>query len=128
MKLPSDKGLVIRGEFIINKNVFEEKYKSKFTNPRNFVAGAVNQKKIEKEKFDDIDFVVYEVIKPEMIPSEQMKHLKDNVIMVKNLVKADITNDELSELLVKWRSEYDYEIDGVICINDKIYERKTGNP
>ena len=128
MKLPSDKGLVIRGEFIINKNVFEEKYKSKFANPRNFVAGAVNQKKIEKEKFDDIDFVVYEVIKPEMIPSEQMKHLKDNVIMVKNLVKADITNDELSELLVKWRSEYDYEIDGVICINDKIYERKTGNP
>jgi NAD-dependent DNA ligase len=34
----------------------------------------------------------------------------------------------LSEILLKWRAEYLYEIDGVIVTNDKVYSRKTGNP
>lgn len=128
MKLPQDKNVVLRGEFIIDKNIFKDKYKSSFANPRNFVAGAVNQKKIEAVKFNDIDFVVYEVIKPVLSPSKQMSHHGENVIMVENETRVDITNDVLSERLVKWRDEYRYEIDGVICIDDKIYDRETGNP
>ena len=128
MKLPQDKGLVVRGEFIIDKTVFNNKYQSSFANPRNFVAGAVNQKTIDDDKFNDIDFVVYEVIKPVMSPSNQLSHLGESVIMVENETRADITNDALSDLLVKWRDEYRYEIDGVICIDDKLYERETGNP
>ena len=128
MKLPRDKNVVLRGEFIIDKNIFKDKYKSSFANPRNFVAGAVNQKTIDDEKFNDIDFVVYEVIKPVMSPSKQLSHLGESVIMVENETRADITNDALSDLLVKWRDEYRYEIDGVICIDDKLYERETGNP
>lgn len=128
MELPQDKGLVVRGEFIIDKNVFKNKYQSSFANPRNFVAGAVNQKTIDDEKFNDIDFVVYEVIKPVMSPSKQLSHLGESVIMVENETRADVTNDALSDLLVKWRDEYRYEIDGVICIDDKLYERETGNP
>jgi NAD-dependent DNA ligase len=31
-------------------------------------------------------------------------------------------------MLLKWRTEYLYEIDGIICINDAIYPRVTGNP
>jgi NAD-dependent DNA ligase/DNA polymerase/3'-5' exonuclease PolX len=128
MKLPEEKGLVVRGEFIIDKSVFAEKYKANFANPRNFVAGAVNQKKIDGEKFADIDFVVYEVIKPMMSPSKQMAHLGDSVIMVENEAHDDVTNVALSELLVKWRKEHRYEIDGVICIDDKVYDRESGNP
>ena len=128
MKLPQDKGVVVRGEFIIDKTIFKNKYQGSFANPRNFVAGAVNQKTIDKEKFNDIDFVIYEVIKPVMTPSKQLSHLGESVIMVENETRTDITNDALSELLVKWRDEYRYEIDGVICIDDKIYERETGNP
>ena len=128
MKLPEEKGLVVRGEFIIDKSVFAEKYKANFANPRNFVAGAVNQKKIDGEKFADIDFVVYEVIKPMMSPSKQMAHLGDSVIMVENEARDDVTNVALSELLVKWRKEHRYEIDGVICIDDKVYDRESGNP
>ena len=30
--------------------------------------------------------------------------------------------------MLKWRAEYAYDIDGVICINDALYPRKTGNP
>ena len=46
LRLPTEKGIVIRGEFIIQKQVFSEKYSTEFANPRNFVAGVVNQKKI----------------------------------------------------------------------------------
>ena len=47
LKLPENKNIVIRGEFIIKKNIFNEKYSDNFSNPRNFVAGVINQKKVE---------------------------------------------------------------------------------
>ena len=129
LRLPTEKGIVIRGEFIIQKQVFSEKYSTEFANPRNFVAGVVNQKKIVLEKLKDIDFVAYEVIKPEMKPSEQFLFLnKQNVETVKYLVEKNISNENMSELLVEWRKNYKYEIDGVICANDEIYKRTSGNP
>ena len=34
----------------------------------------------------------------------------------------------LSDLLLKWRKEYEYEIDGIIVTNNEIYSRTEGNP
>jgi len=130
LNLPKDKNVVLRGEFIIKKAVFETNYKEKFANPRNFVAGVINQKKIEPEKYNNIDFVIYEVIKPSSKPSEQFSYLESfsNINIVKYANHDEINNNLLSHLLVEWRNNYDYEIDGVICIDDKIYERASGNP
>ena len=130
LNLPKDKNVVLRGEFIIKKAVFETNYKEKFANPRNFVAGVINQKKIEPEKYNNIDFVIYEVIKPSSKPSEQFSYLESfsNINIVKYANHDEINNNLLSDLLVEWRNNYDYEIDGVICIDDKIYERASGNP
>lgn len=129
LKLPTTKDIVLRGEFIIKKNLFKEKYAENFANPRNFVAGLINQKKFNPETFSDLDFVAYEVIKPLLKPSEQMEYLEtQDVVTVKHIVEPNITNELLSELLVDWRENYSYEIDGVICINDEIYPRQTGNP
>jgi NAD-dependent DNA ligase len=64
-----------------------------------------------------------------MLPGEQMKYLiSQDVEVVRNVVEKDVTNELLSELLVAWRDDYKYEIDGVICIDNKIYPRETGNP
>ena len=38
-----------------------------------FVAGTINGKEMDPDKFSDIDFVSYEVINPELEPTEQMK-------------------------------------------------------
>jgi len=134
LKLPSKKegenGIVIRGEFIIPKIIFENKYKKDFANPRNFVSGVVNQKTVN-EKIKDIDFVAYEVIVPSMKPSEQFEFLKTlDIKMVRfETVDSDqLTNELLSSFLVDWRKNYLYEVDGVIVVNDKIYPRKSGNP
>lgn len=134
LRLPvksKSKDLVIRGEIIIKKVVFQAKYAQQFANPRNFVAGVVNQKKLDPSVVADLSFVAYEVIKPVLKPSAQLALLdKDEVEVVKHLTlpSKELSNERLSELLIKWRAEYDYEIDGVICIDDKIYPRLTGNP
>ena len=58
-----------------------------------------------------------------------MKFLENQDIKVVRFVDEKIiNNDLLSQLLVAWRDDYDYEIDGVIVINDAIYPRPKGNP
>ena len=126
--------VAVRGEIIIAKEIFDKKYAKKFSNPRNFVAGVVNKKTVDADVLKDLDFVPYELIHPEMKPSEQLKFL-DTLWTTPNTpqtvtyeVKDKISNELLSELLLDWRKEYKYEIDGVIVVNDKIYPRPTKNP
>ena len=128
LNLPNTNGHVVRGEFIILKSVFEEKYSKKFANARNLVSGIINSKTID-DKAKDLHFVAYEVIKPELKPTDQMKLLQElNFKVVKNQLEKDITNDLLSDILLDWRNNYEYEMDGVIVANDKIHMRKSGNP
>jgi DNA ligase (NAD+) len=131
LRLPTTKNIVIRGEFIIPKNIFNEKYRLIYANPRNMVAGIINHKTIS-ESIMDVSFVAYEVIKPQQKPSEQMEFLKTlNIETVFNKIVAanSLTNEMLSELLIDGRKNYMYEIDGIIVTDDNIYPRKTsGNP
>jgi NAD-dependent DNA ligase/DNA polymerase/3'-5' exonuclease PolX len=129
LKLPNTKNITVRGELIMKKSVFMEKYSDSFSNSRNLVAGLVNQKKIQPEKFKDMDFVAYEVIKPSLKPSKQMELLEnEDIDTVINEVQNDINNDLLSNILVDWRENYEYTIDGVIVTNDDIYTRTDKNP
>ena len=134
LQLPSkktgEKGFVVRGEFVIPKMVFENKYKKNFANARNLVSGIVNQKTIDV-KIKDVNFVAYEVIVPTMKQSEQFDFLKKldiNVVMYETIGSQELTNEYLSQTLIEWRKNYVYEIDGVIVVNDKVYPRKSGNP
>lgn len=127
--LPSRKDVTLRGELLIRETLFQEKYSSEYKNSRNMVAGVVNSKKREQNKWNDLDFVAYEVIVPELKPSEQMLWLKENgVITVLNETVNEISNEMLSELLVNWRSNYEYSIDGIIVNDDKKHPRRNKNP
>jgi NAD-dependent DNA ligase len=126
LRLPKTKGIVIRGEFIIPKALFDAKYKETFANPRNMVAGIVNHKTIN-EAIKDLHFVAYELMKPIRKPSEQMELLLTlDVETVLYKIQPTITNELLSNTLLEWRYNYAYEIDGVIVANDSVYERKSG--
>jgi NAD-dependent DNA ligase len=127
---PDTDPIVVRGEFILPKKVFDEKYKVRFANPRNLVSGIINSKTID-EKARDLYFVAYEVIQPQMKPREQMKKLKElgfEVVQNRREPQQNLTNELLSETLMDWRTNYEYEIDGVIVSNDAIYKREEGNP
>ena len=128
LRLPKTKGVVIRGEFIIPKLIFDTKYKTKFANPRNMVSGIVNHKTITAS-VNDMRFVAYEVIKPDKKPSDQMGFLSTlgiEVVLFK--LESNISNEMLSQNLIDWRQNYPYEVDGVIVTNDAMYDRKIGNP
>jgi DNA ligase (NAD+) len=129
LKLQVDSDVAIRGEFIIPKEVFQAKYASKFANARNLVSGIIGRLTVDKSQIEDVKFVSYEVIKPSLKPSEQMKLLDSlNIDVVKYSLEPDITNEMLSEKLLDLRQNYAYEIDGIIVTNDEIYPRKSGNP
>ena len=128
LRLPKTKNIAIRGEIIIPKDVFEQKYKTTFANPRNMVAGVVNHKHISNS-INDARFVAYEVISPLLKPSEQIEFLKTiDVESVLSLSIKTLSNEMLSEFLVEQRKSHIYEIDGIIVTNDQNYPRKSGNP
>jgi NAD-dependent DNA ligase len=129
LQLPTEKGIVIRGELIIDKNIFSKIYKTKAANARSFVSGTINLKKPDPSRYMDIDFVAYEVIKPVLSPSKQLQWLENNDInTVINIFREEVSNEFLSKLLMMLRTDYRYEIDGIIVSNDKIYPRTSKNP
>ena len=127
LNLPETEDIVIRGEFIIPKVIYSKKYPD--TNARNIVSGIINSKKQVVSKYQDMRFVAYELIKPELKPSEQLKYLETigaNVVRYEET--KDITNENLSHYLQSWRDDYDYDIDGIIVTHDKVHPRKDKNP
>ena len=128
LELPIMKDVVIRGEFILSKKTFHDKYKSRFSNARNLVSGIINSTTID-EKTRDMDFIAYEVIHPPMKPQDQMKYLiRNGFNTVRNATFANVTNELLSQILVDWREQYEYDIDGIIVSDDNKYDRTEGNP
>lgn len=125
---PLQKEMAIRGELIMPKSIFKTNYMEEFANARNLVSGIVNRKMVD-EKTCDLHFVTYEIIEPQMKPREQMEMLKRlKLEVVFNRTENTLTNELLSNILVDWRKNYEYEIDGVIVSNDAIYPRQSGNP
>jgi len=128
LNLPKVENLVVRGEFILQKRVFNEKYKTIFANPRNLVSGIINAKTVD-EKSKDLHFVAYEIISPAMKPGDQMAALQRyGFKVVQNQSENTLTNELLSTILMYWRANCQYEIDGVIVTDNNIYKRITGNP
>ena len=128
LNLPTEKGVVVRGELIMLKDTFQKKYASTFANARNMVSGLINSKKIDN-KIKDIHFVAYEVIKPELNIMDQMKLLETNKFKVVEYESTNkLSNEILSTKLVDWRNNYKYEMDGVIVADNNMHERKEKNP
>ena len=122
LNLPKIDYGIIRGEFMISK-----KYKIK--NTRNIIAGIISSKTIRKDELKMIDFLAYEVIEPNLKPDDQFNFLKKNCSSVVEYKKVDTFSYEiLSKILLEWRNEYDYEIDGIIVTDNKTYPRRNENP
>lgn len=125
-----DKELMIRGELIIQKAIFE-KYRCEESNARNTVAGFVNSKTPDNRFKKHIDFVAYEVIKPSGLRiSDQLDLLnKTKFKVVASERFKNLNQSRASEKLHARRKESEYEIDGIIVAEDTSYKQVTsGNP
>lgn len=127
-KLKSD--IIIRGELIIPKKVFEKKYSGVYKNPRNMVSGLIGGK-TSRKGLEDIHYVVYEIVGDNMQKlSDQLKILKSLGFEVVKYKKVDTINVSILEnTLVEFKKESNYDMDGLIVHTDTPYDRNTsGNP
>lgn len=120
----------LRGELIIDKNIFNNNWAQTLKNARNAVSGLVNSKNINPRLASDTKLVVYEILDPIMTMEEQLK-LIDNAgfNIVDYIIVNNITFNILSDYLRKRRSESKYFIDGIIVTNNGLHTKNIkGNP
>ena len=122
--------LAIRGELIMSKKIFADKWAKTMKNSRNTVSGLVNSKIPNPILAQDIRFITYEIVDPVMSYDMQisiLKNLKFDVVHVKK--STSLSFDILSEFFEKRRNKSSYDIDGIIINNYQKYKRNTkGNP
>ena len=127
--LPDSVPMIVRGEFIIRENTFQEKYGAEFANSRNFVSGVINKTTRDPEKYKDMTFVAYEVIEPVMKPSEWFEFLlKHHIMCVPIEISPTLTNEMLSAHLIKFREEFPFATDGLVVSDNAVYPRTNENP
>ena len=120
--------ICVRGELIISKKNYAS-IKDRGPNPRNIVAGILNAKKPDLDIVSLIQFVAYELIFPVKIPSMQFEILRGTGLKTawhESVNKIDV--DNLSEILTNRRDDSEFDIDGIVVANDKVYTRTNENP
>lgn len=123
--------LVVRGEFILSKEVWEKKYKGTFSNARAFVSGKINSGFIVSA-LNDIEFIAYEIMvmnNDKLVPSSSQA-LKMLTALGFHVVDAGVfplqpTIFEIMELYKRKRANSPYDIDGLVL---KIDEKRPPVP
>lgn len=121
--------IAFRGELIMKKNTFQ-KYSKEYKNPRNMVSGLISGK-TKRKGLEDVDLIVYEIVGHNMPPqSEQLQKIqKLGLKTPKYETVNNISIDSLSEKFIEFKSNSEYEIDGIIVQANVEYDRNTsGNP
>lgn len=132
LKIPMD----IRGEIIMPEAVFKKKWsvealgkKEGFENARNMVSGLVNRKDVHPA-IKDVHVVVYSVLNPRGVPSQQLKKLaKLGFNVVPHKVYNKLTAKKLAEILTLRKKKTKRAIDGLVVEQDKAVSVRDGvNP
>ena len=129
---PVERKMIVRGEVVMTKSVFEEKYTEEYANPRNTAAGKVRDKKGGGKECQDLTFLAFTLV------SDQAPYLEDTRFRILRKMGFHTpdwwTGD--SEEVAKWhrkvedklRSTLDYEIDGtVVRLNDMAAQKALGD-
>ncbi len=121
--------LAVRGELIISKKTFQDKYSKEFSNARNMVSGVVAGKSF-REGLNDVEFIAYEVIGEKLTPKGQLDFLKElGFKIVENRIYQTIDHETLRGDLISNKNSSEFEIDGIIIQPNLTYERNlSGNP
>jgi DNA ligase (NAD+) len=115
----------VRGELFMKLSVFE-RYKEKYSNPRNLTAGAIKHKERGKTRAYSLSFYAYDLL------NHGLDHEQDKFEQLRQLGFAVeevefVPRDQLPEAFERWskrRAELDYEIDGVVYRAADVNEQK----
>ena len=119
----------IRGELVLPKAIFKEKYEEENENARNMVSGLANRKwenisEEERKKLFDVWLIAYQIFDCKKKNSEQIYCLyKMGFKTPYHLMLKDCKKEELTEIVKKRKLESEYEMDGVVLVSeDQNYE------
>lgn len=126
-KLDGEDYFVVRGEYIMRNSTFNAKWAGKFANPRVTVSGTMNRSESRKDILADIDFIAYEIVatngKPAGTKAEQLKRLEElgfQTVYWEEFEANDLNDAILEALLVDFRANSDYELDGIVLTVNNI--------
>ena len=138
----------VRGEVVMRKTMFEEKYRDISPNPRNLAAGALRQKRAEgKAKAEDLVFQAYDAKfpdannrHPQSIPPQDFKQDSEVLLWLRETAGIEPAPwhihdfDGAAEAIQsmcdetsKWaqqRDDYQFEIDGLVFKVDTLERRQ----
>jgi DNA ligase (NAD+) len=132
--------IAIRGELIMEKKLFNDKYRDIkvngriYKNSRNMVSGLIGGKSY-RDGLKDILFIPYEIV--EIIDGnislscyDQLKFLKELGFRTVEYRKTkELNMENLIELYSEFKSFSKFSIDGIIIQSNELYDRNTdGNP
>lgn len=119
----------VRGEAIMPKKTWDKYYADQFPNVRNWISGVLNSKHPNPTDVKRIQFVSYQVLHPRMKHSEQLKLLNDWGFHVTDYkIEQDLDEAELIEQLDYSRDYGTYQIDGLVIVQDEVFDLTTDNP
>ena len=130
----TDSPIYVRGELLIPKGDWSY-FSGDYKNPRNavsgLVGGLVSAKKIKPKYLKRLHFVMFDAVMDTMMKSSDQLEWGSGIgfRVVQHRVVKKLTIKGLSDELLARRSESDYEIDGIILMDDHVYPKpKSGNP
>lgn len=111
----------LRGEVLIDKHIFNEKYSEDFVNPRSFVAGILGRDVTEsdKEYLDDLEVVIYDI--REMTPDgevieydiDEFDYSTKPILFYKDILSVS-RFESIYKKFENFRSEYRFALDGFV--------------
>lgn len=135
LKIPAvSQKMAVRAEVIVPKSLFDNLAKQAGNtgsfNLRNMVSGLMNRSKGESPELKNAKVVAYEIVAPNLKPSDQFARLKSlGFIVAPHKVLDELDIDSLNNMLVGRVSKSIYDIDGIVVAQDKRNTRTTsGNP
>ena len=126
-KIPD--GIQLRCEIEMTEATFK-RYFPKDKNARNTMSGLVNQKSIDPSLIKRMDIIAYEVIKPPLKPSDQLRKLGAwGFDVVKWKLVKNLNSGSLSKYFASRKEKCRYAMDGLVVYLDKKAPRVKGeNP
>ena len=126
----------VRGEVVMPLKIFEEKYKHVSPNPRNLCSGALRQKHGDgKAEASDLVFCAYDVKflndSPQAVYDSELLSFLQSSIGIEpapwQIFESDSPQTEMIQYTEEWskkRSDYDFEIDGIVFKVDSLSQRE----
>lgn len=138
---PPCQQIVVRGELILQKQVFLSKYATgqgfddesvaTFANSRNMVSGLVNRKFPSPGVLCDVEFIAYELIvspvggeqMPVNAQIDELQTLGFSTVYTRMLKRDELSIDNLRSMLADRKTHSLFQIDGIVVLSNSPYVR-----